>query len=478
MAVRASRRRPPPPRDRRGTSRHRERALRLEDHDAVAAVASAPAGGVAEGGSFRQHLAHGSHEAVVAGLAAPLLVGEENLVAALLFFSRHVIRQRGRARAGTRRILEDERVVEARLLHERARGLEVGFRLAGIAHDHVGGDGELRIERAQLRDGGQIFGARVMAAHLGKDAIRTALHGEMEVAADLGELGVGAHELVRAAFRVRAREADAREAVDGAEGLQEAREGLGVAAGAGRIVGQPRLVAHAVAQDALPEQAHLLHAARGEGAHLGHHLAGGAGVLVPAHVGDDAVAAAVVAAEQDGHVALERNAAAVRVHARRHLVVVGQLEDARLASAAALHEARDHAEPARPHGEVEAGQGLEDGGPHPLDGAAHEADHLHAAAGLALPPAPLLGGDEVAALAHGLALGHIAHGAGVHDHEVRVGLVLDADVPRRRQQGLDGLAIAHVHLATVGMQVEIHASMIPRNDVSDNNRRYSFRTTA
>ena len=151
----------------------------------------------------------------------------------------------------------------------------------------------------------------------------------------------------------------------------------------------------------------------------------------------------------------------MRVHPRRHLVVVRQLEDALLAREAALHQARNRAEPTRPHGEVKVRQRLEDVLAHPLDGAAHQPHDLDATARFALPAAPFLGGDEVAALAHGLALGHVAHGAGVHDHELRVGLVLDAHVPRRRQQGLDGLAVAHVHLATVCMQVESHAALIP-----------------
>ena len=116
------------------------------------------------------------------------------------------------------------------------------------------------------------------------------------------------------------READAFEAVDLLQRAQKARERLA----ARRL---PRLVADAVAQDALAEEADLLHAARGEAAHLLDHLLRGTRILVAAHVRDDAVAAAVVAAEEDGDVALDPRERAgapcvrMRVQPLRHLVV-------------------------------------------------------------------------------------------------------------------------------------------------------------
>ena len=299
-----------------------------------------------------------------------------------------------------------------------------------------------------------------MPPHLLQHAVAAALHGQVEMAADLRKFGVRAHQFVRAALRMRAREADALQSVDGAQRLEEARERLRVATGAGRIVEQPRLVAHAVAQNALPEQAHLLHAARGERAHLGHHFARRSRILVSSNIGHDAVAAAVVTAEQHRDKTLKRSDA-VRVHARRHLVVVRQLEDALLAREAALHQTRDRAKPAWSNGEVQIRQRLENICAHPLDRATHQPHDLDAAARLADPTASLLGGNEVAALAHGLAFGHVAHGAAVDDNKLRVGLVRDAHMPRRRQQGLDGLAVAHVHLATVCMQVESHFNIIP-----------------
>ena len=64
---------------------------RLEHDNAVAAVASTPTRGVAEGRPFHEHLAYGSHEPVIACLSAHLLVREQHLVAPFLFLRQHVI---------------------------------------------------------------------------------------------------------------------------------------------------------------------------------------------------------------------------------------------------------------------------------------------------------------------------------------------------------------------------------------------------
>ena len=49
---------------------------------------------------------------------------------------------------------------------------------------------------------------------------------------------------------------------------------------------------------------------RGKRTHLGHHLACGARILVSSHVGHDAIAAAVVAPQENRHIALKRGRSA------------------------------------------------------------------------------------------------------------------------------------------------------------------------
>ena len=98
--------------------------------------------------------------------------------------------------------------------------------------------------------------------------------------------------------------------------------------------------------------------------------------------------------------------------------------------------------------EVQAGEAAEKLVGHALGHAAHDADD--AAWALAL------GGAEQAELAHGLVFGLGADAARVDEHDV--GLVLGGG-PRDAaalQERADGLAIAHVHLASVGVDVVFH----------------------
>ena len=98
--------------------------------------------------------------------------------------------------------------------------------------------------------------------------------------------------------------------------------------------------------------------------------------------------------------------------------------------------------------EIEGREGAEEVVGHALGHAAHDADD--AARALAF------GGAEEAEFAEGLVLGLGADAAGVDDDDVGGVLVGGAGVAARLQQGADGLAVAHVHLAAVGVDVEEH----------------------
>ena len=117
----------------------------------------------------------------------------------------------------------------------------------------------------------------------------------MEMAANLRKFAVGAHKLVRAAFRMRAREANALYAGNSGDCLKKARKRLGVSARARRVLLVPRRVANAVPEHALPQEAHFLDAAFHERGDFGYDFARRAGVFVAADIRHDAVAAAVVA---------------------------------------------------------------------------------------------------------------------------------------------------------------------------------------
>lgn len=154
-------------------------AILIPHHDTVSAIASGPTVGVALRWTFHHHFADSADEPLVAELSAPLLIREENLVATFLLLGRHVIEQRGAARAGTRRILEDEGVVEARFVHQRARLLEIGIGLPGIAYDDIGGQRELGIEVVKLLRGREILRPRVVPPHLEKHTVGSRLHRQM-----------------------------------------------------------------------------------------------------------------------------------------------------------------------------------------------------------------------------------------------------------------------------------------------------------
>ena len=137
-------------------------------------------------------------------------------------------------------------------------------------------------------------------------------------------------------LRVRAREADALDAVDGVARAQQLAE-LGV--DVRQEVAAPRV-------DVLAEQRQLAHALLRELRHLGEDVAGPAADLAAAHGGDDAVRARRVAAHRDLHPRLE---APLAVHRQRggELALVARPPrpalDAEAARAEPLAEMRDRA---------------------------------------------------------------------------------------------------------------------------------------
>jgi hypothetical protein len=94
--------------------------------------------------------------------------------------------------------------------------------------------------------------------------------------------------------------------------------------------------------------------------------------------------------------------------------------------------------------EVEVGEGVEEFGAAVLGHAAEDADEETRVAALAA--------EEVAGFAEGLLLGEVADGAGVEEDDVGVGFVFDNGVAALAQHGSDGLGVAGVHLAAVGLE--------------------------
>ena len=100
----------------------------------------------------------------------------------------------------------------------------------------------------------------------------------------------------------------------------------------------------------------------------------------------------------------------------------------------------------RPEDEVHVGQFINQLLAPALRHAAHEAEH-HVRTIFAH-----IGGD-VLHLAHGLALGHVAHGTGVEQDDIRDVFSEGEGLALGHELRSDGLAVTLDHLATVGVDV-------------------------
>ena len=179
---------------------------------------------------------------------------------------------------------------------------------------------------------------------------------------------------------------------------------------------------------------------------------------MPAHIGDYAVAAAVVAPDKHGHKRLEATFFDVRGKRLGHQV----LAELKAREAPFRNNPRNEPYGSRAYGEVEFRELPEDVFAETLDCASHKSGEL-------------LRGDQVADLADGLLLGLLADGAAVHDHEVGVVFARRLLVPGGDKQRLGRLRVAHVHLAAVCVYVELHRKGVTRTSSSRAGGRASAR---
>src|SRR5688572_12379148 len=171
--------------------------------------------------------------------------------------------ERGGRRSGPRAVDEAERLIEADRANQRERLLEVLFGLAGIAHDEVRRQRDAGAHGLQLLDLRNVLLGRVAALHELQDAVRAALHRQVQVARELRHRRVGADERVRELRRMRRRETDALDAVNLRDAADQRRE-IHLLAAAGR---RPF-----VRVDVLSEQRDLARAERGEPPRFREHV--------------------------------------------------------------------------------------------------------------------------------------------------------------------------------------------------------------
>src|SRR5581483_3043437 len=270
-------------------------------------------------------------------------------------------------------------------------------------------------------------------------AVGRALQRQVDVLADLGRLGHGGDHLGREVDRIRRREADALDAVDGGDGAQQ--------------VGEAGLLP-AVRADRLAEQLHLLVAGGGHRARLAQHLARGRAALAPARVRDHAEGAELVAAALDGDVAGDGARARARHRARRVQPLVGlEAIEARVldlvAAAGAVDVVQQAAVAVGADHDVDVRRLGLDAGLEVLGHAAGDAQHH---------PGARLVARQHAGAGVDLLLGLLAHGAGVEQDQIRARRIVGARVARAVQQAQHHVAVRDVHLAAVGL--EVHAGTV------------------
>ena len=346
---------------------------------------------------------------------------------------------RGR-RAVARREDEGVGVGEADLAHGAQRLVEFLVRLAGEADDDVGGERHTRNRPANAVDAVEVAFARVAAQHALEHARRPALHRQVHVLADGRHLGHRLNDAVAEVVGVRARvahAADARHRPHSAEKVGEVVRAVGVGV------------------DRLPEQHDLAHPRVDDLARLAHHFVEPAAALGAARRGDDAVGAPVVAAALHGDPRLDL----VEPSGGEVLVVFFEVEargDRLLAAPRAVHELRQGTIAVRTDDERDVPRLFQQQGTEALGHAArdsHDAVLRHVPLELTQPPDDPL-------------LRMIADGAGVDQNDVGAVRLVDGEVAGGGELAEHQLGVAHVHLATVRLDVDGRGGLIHPSKIS------------
>ena len=269
-----------------------ERCVAGEIHDAVVFRPGGELAVVPGGAAGHQHpLPRADHRRAVRAVLGvePRL---QRLEARLLHRRRHGVGEGGCRRARARAVGEAERAVEVDVLDELHRLREIGVRLAGEADDEIRGERNLGPLGAQLPDGRLVLQRRVAALHRRQHPVGTRLHRQVEVRDELADPAVDSDEPGRHLLRMRRRVADALDAGNLGDVLDQCRQ-IGELPGAAH---RPAIRVHV-----LPEQRDFHDALVGEVGHLGQHVVERPRDLLAARVGHDAETAVLAAPLHDRH---------------------------------------------------------------------------------------------------------------------------------------------------------------------------------
>ena len=215
----------------------------------------------------------------------------EALEAFFLHLGRHRIRQLVSLGTLDRAVFEAANPVQFRLVDEVQQHLELLLGLAGEADDEGGAQGDLGADLAPLLDAlqGALDGAG--ALHQFEDARAGVLQRDVEVGEDLAVAHQG-DDVIHVRVRV-----DVVQAHPHAELGQLLAQGHHAGLDRHAVVEAGAVLhVHAVGGGVLGDHQDLLHASLFQALGFGQYFADGAAHQIPAHGGDDAEGAAVVAA--------------------------------------------------------------------------------------------------------------------------------------------------------------------------------------
>ena len=122
---------------------------------------------------------------------------------------RNLTRKRRRRGSRPRTVDEAERAIEAELVDQRQRRVEIRRRFAGKADDEIGGERHIRTRTPHAADNGSIFERRIAALHRGKHAIGPGLHRKMQMRHQLVDTLERVDQPRRHFLRMRRRKANA-----------------------------------------------------------------------------------------------------------------------------------------------------------------------------------------------------------------------------------------------------------------------------
>jgi hypothetical protein len=282
----------------------------------------------------------------------------------------------------------------------------------------------------QARNAGQVLLAGVAPAHALEDAGRAALHGQVHVLAHRLHLRHRLDDPVREVVGIRAGEPHPANPRDRAHRPQQ--------------VGKVPLTI-VIAVHRLAEECHLGHAVGRKPLDLTHDVGKLATPLAAPRHRNDAERASIIAAPLHR----DERPHAVRGAPRGNILVVLPGLELNFRRSGPIRRTLDQGrEPpvaVGPHHEVHVRRLVQQPGPEALRHAPHDPqDH----------PGPLVALELAHAADHPL-LGIVPHRTGVHQQDVCRGRIVGSHVAVASQPTQDQLGIGHVHLAAVGLDVDV-----------------------